>query len=62
MNLVFNKGQNNYQWNIFLEKCSYKQYKYPIMIELTFLKELKLIKKSVSKECDSLSVFFRWRV
>ena len=28
---VFNKDKNNYYYNIFLEKCSYKLYKYAIL-------------------------------
>ena len=54
---VVNKNKNKYYFNIFLEKGSYKDkwifvyYKCYIMIELTFLKELILIKQ-VQKECD----------
>ena len=54
---VVNKNKNKYYFNIFLEKGSYKNkwifvyYKCYIMIELTFLKELMLIKQ-VQKECD----------
>ena len=54
---VVNKNKNKYYFNIFLEKGSYKDkwifvyYKCYIMIELTFLKELMLIKQ-VQKECD----------
>ena len=48
---VVNKNENKYHYNIFLEKGSYKDkwmfvyYKCYIMIELTFLKELMLIKQ-----------------
>ena len=48
---VVNKNENKYYYNIFLEKGSYKDkwmfvyYKCYIMIELTFLKELILIKQ-----------------
>ena len=48
---VVNKNENRYYYNIFLEKGSYKDkwmfvyYKCYIMIELTFLKELILIKQ-----------------
>ena len=47
---VVNKNENNYYYNIFFKKGSYKDkwmfvyYKYYIMIELMFLKELMLIK------------------
>ena len=45
------KNENKYYYNIFLEKGSYKDkwmfvyYKCYIIIELTFLKELMLIKQ-----------------
>ena len=48
---VVNKNENKYYYNIFLEKGSYKDkwmfayYKCYISIELTFLKELMLIKQ-----------------
>ena len=48
---VVNKNENKYYYNIFFEKSSYKDkwmfvyYKCYIMIELTFLKELILIKQ-----------------
>ena len=48
---VANNNENKYYYNIFLEKGSYKDklmfvcYKCYIMIELTFLKELMLIKQ-----------------
>ena len=55
---VWNKDKNNYYYNIFLEKASYKfpkkysfckKYKCYILIELTFLKELILIKQVQQK-------------
>ena len=48
---VFNKDKNNCYYNIFLGKAFYEfpksfmKYKWYIMIELTFLKELMLIRK-----------------
>ena len=59
---VVNKNKNKYYFNIFLEKGSYKDkwifvyYKCYIMIELTFLKELMLIKQ-VQKECDNIGIY-----
>ena len=52
---VVNKNKNKHYYNIFLEKGSYKDkwmfvyYKCYIMIELTFLKELMLIKQMHQK-------------
>ena len=62
--LVWNKDQNYYSYNIFLEKCPYQlsENNYMlyiticyIMIELTFLKELMLIRKANQKNAIFVS-------
>ena len=46
---VFNKDKNHYYYNIFLEKCSYKQYKYE---RIDISERIDVNKTSASKECD----------
>ena len=55
---VWNKNKNNYCYNIFLEKASYKlpKNKCYIMIELTFLKELMLVKQVHEKSVIFVTV------
>ena len=64
----FNKDKNNYYHNIFLNKGSYElpkdknnkyfciNYKCSIMIELTFLKELILIKQVRQKNVTFFTI------
>ena len=60
---VFNKDKNNYYYNIFLEKvckqffkCMFVQYKCYIMTELTFLKELMLIRQANEKSAIFVTI------
>ena len=53
---VSNNDKNNYYYNMFLEKASYELPKCYVMIELTFLKELILIKQIHQKSAKFVTI------